>query len=152
MSTSIGACDRQGGSEDKRAKCPRCAGHGQKVAWQTVRSLAKAELPAEPTEAWLCRTNDCEVTYYADDLTLETADVAVVPGFKTSCGGLLCYCFGHSVEDVEEELARTGSTTVVERIRSEIKAGNCACESRNPSGRCCLGEVQKMVQLLRRTA
>ncbi len=27
-------------------------------------------------------------------------------------------------------------------IAREIKAGHCACEVKNPSGRCCLGDVR----------
>src|SRR6266481_8503338 len=31
--------------------------------------------------------------------------------------------------------------TVANRIAAEVKAGNCACEVKNPSGKCCLGDV-----------
>ncbi|HEY6324505.1 MAG TPA: hypothetical protein VJA16_23410 [Thermoanaerobaculia bacterium] len=33
-------------------------------------------------------------------------------------------------------------------IRERVQAGDCACEVRNPTGRCCLGEVQRVVREL----
>jgi len=32
-----------------------------------------------------------------------------------------------------------------------VKAGRCACEVKNPSGACCLGEVNKAVKDARET-
>jgi hypothetical protein len=29
---------------------------------------------------------------------------------------------------------------------TEVKAGNCACEMKNPSGKCCLGDVTRTVR------
>ncbi len=37
----------------------------------------------------------------------------------------------------------TGKSTVAERITTEVKAGHCACEVKNPSGKCCLGDVTR---------
>jgi mercuric ion transport protein len=31
-------------------------------------------------------------------------------------------------------------------ITAEVKAGNCACEVKNPSGKCCLGEIARAAQ------
>ena len=42
--------------------------------------------------------------------------------------------------------AETGRSTIAERIAAEVKAGNCACEVKNPSGKCCLGDVTRTVQ------
>ena len=33
--------------------------------------------------------------------------------------------------------------TLAERIKAEVQAGNCACEVKNPSGKCCLGNVTR---------
>ena len=43
---------------------------------------------------------------------------------------------------IREEIERTGWSTAGERICREVKAGTCECEIRNPSGRCCLGDVR----------
>jgi hypothetical protein len=40
-----------------------------------------------------------------------------------------------------EEILDTGKCTSPQWITAEVKAGNCACEIRNPQGFCCLGNV-----------
>jgi hypothetical protein len=70
----------------------------------------------------------------------------VDPGFKTPGDGLVCYCFGHLESEVSGEVARTGSSTVVDAIRQRIRSDGCACEVRNPTGRCCLPDVMRLVR------
>jgi hypothetical protein len=55
----------------------------------------------------------------------------------------ICYCFGFTRKDIEDEIAETGCSAVADRISAEVKAGRCACEVKNPSGKCCLGEVTR---------
>ncbi|MDA1193214.1 MAG: hypothetical protein O3A46_16180 [Candidatus Poribacteria bacterium] len=54
---------------------------------------------------------------------------------------LICYCFGHTEEEIEAEYRVHGKTTIPDRIRTEIASGTCECEFRNPTGKCCLGDV-----------
>jgi len=87
--------------------------------------------------------------YFGEDGTiLGTSDVRVIPSFKgrPSHNDLVCYCFLYSRKDIEVELKASGDTTIFERISAEVKAGNCACEVRNPSGKCCLGDVKRAIQ------
>jgi len=60
----------------------------------------------------------------------------------------LCYCFDFDEADVREEIVRTGESAIPQKISAMIKQGLCACETRNPSGACCLGEVTKTVTRL----
>lgn len=62
----------------------------------------------------------------------------------------ICYCFGYTRRMILNEVAETGYSTAADRIKPEVRAGNCACEIKNPSGRCCLGEVAAIVK--RRTS
>jgi hypothetical protein len=92
--------------------------------------------------------------YFGEDGTLlGTSDVRVIPSFKGSPGpnDLVCYCFLYSRQDIEDELKAGGDTTIFERITAEVQAGNCACEVRNPLGKCCLGDVRKAIQESRET-
>lgn len=97
---------------------------------------------------WLCREPECDAVYFGEDATVLTAsDMNVAPGFKSkSPDALVCYCFQHRRRDIEAELVAEGRTSIPDRITAEVKAGNCACEVRNPSGKCCLGDVQVAVQ------
>lgn len=132
--------------------CPRCKERGQQVARETVGAMAKLTVPAAllSHESFrYCATQTCPVVYYADsEAVLETRDVRVRVNAKDS--GLdvpLCYCFSHTRGSIADELAATGKSTASASVAREIKAGRCACEVKNPSGRCCLGEVRAYEKL-----
>lgn len=49
---------------------------------------------------------------------------------------LVCYCFGYSLKDIEDDLAEhQGRSQILERIIRGKKAGRCECASKNPEGR-----------------
>ena len=134
------------------SSCPRCKERGQQVARETVSAMAELTVPAAllAHESFrYCTTQTCPVVYYADgEAVLETRDLRVLLNAKES--GLdvpLCYCFGHTRRSIADELAATGKSTASATIAREIKAGRCACEVKNPSGRCCLGEVRAYEKL-----
>ncbi len=54
---------------------------------------------------------------------------------KASNMGIICYCFGHSVEDVRDDVLKNGRSLILERITAEKKAGGCDCATKNPKGR-----------------
>jgi len=128
--------------------CPVSNFRGKPVEWLTVAALTARRVPPRQ-DFWLCEDSDCDVVYFGEDGTLlQTSDLRVVPSFKgsPSQNDLVCYCFLYSRQDIEDELSTSGETTIFDRITAEVKAGNCACEVRNPSGKCCLGAVKQAVQ------
>jgi len=54
--------------------------------------------------------------------------------------------FNHTVGSISSEITESGKTTAVEEITAGIKAGQCACDIRNPQGDCCLGNVRAFVK------
>ena len=134
--------------EGNAARCPASGYEGKPVDWTTVAALTSGPVPSRQ-DFRLCRDPECEVVYYGSAGTvLRTGDLNVQPGFKEGSGGLVCYCFLHREADVARELAERGTTGIFDSIKRQVKAGNCACEVRNPSGKCCLGEVQGANQRL----
>lgn len=132
--------------------CPVDRSTGKPVGWLTVAALSRGPLPARQ-RFWLCRSPGCEVVYFGErGARLGTAELRVEPGFKNSADAVVCYCFLHRRSAIARELEETGSTTVLEAIKGEVQAGNCACEVRNPSGKCCLGEVQATIRQLQQQA
>jgi hypothetical protein len=98
-----------------------------------------------------CPSADCSVVYSAEggDVVFTTDDLRVRVGSKEHEDPIpLCYCFGFDEADVREEIARTGRSAIPQKITAMVKQGLCACEARNPSGSCCLGEVIKAVTRL----
>ncbi len=78
---------------------------------------------------------------------IEKSQVRVRVGIKETEDPIpVCYCFGFTQEDIFEEIHAIGITRIPDKIRAEVKAGNCACEINNPSGSCCLGDVNRAVK------
>lgn len=139
--------------KDATRNCPKCGQTGRSVAHATMRHLLKPEGldRMEEGDYRFCPNPDCRVVYFAEntDSTFTTEALQVRVGLKEREDPIpICYCFGHTVASARDELARTGRSTVVANITAEIKAGRCACETTNPAGSCCLGEVSKVVKEL----
>lgn len=47
----------------------------------------------------------------------------------------VCYCFQHSVTDIEQDVLRNGRSTIMEQITSASRQGRCQCAVKNPKGR-----------------
>jgi hypothetical protein len=120
------------------------------VGAETVQAILKPGLATSllAVERRFCRTPSCDVLYYGADGRLVEKSAAVVRvGIKERADPApLCYCFGFDRSDVRKEVAETGECTIPSRIAAEVRAGRCACEAKNPSGACCLGEVKKAVR------
>tara|TARA_R110002096_G_scaffold342549_5_gene535559 strand:- start:6152 stop:7198 length:1047 start_codon:yes stop_codon:yes gene_type:complete len=129
--------------------CPRCGQAGAKVGLVTLESLLNPEAKArlKPADWQLCTETDCEVIYFAESLPpFEKPDLTVRAGFKeTEAPRPVCYCFDHSIEEIEDEVTRTGTSTVFDDIRARMKDG-CWCETKSPRGACCLGAVNRAIR------
>ena len=131
--------------------CPVSGSRSKQVDLLTVRSLVR-QLPLgmPNTEYYFCEAVDCDVVYFAFDEQapiFRRADLSVRVGTKETADPIpVCYCFGFTRKDIHDEITETGHSTAAERITAEVKAGNCACEVKNPSGKCCLGSVVQVVK------
>ena len=139
--------------KDSARKCPMCGQTGRSVARETMRHMLKPELIDRMGERnyRFCSSPDCRVVYFAESASsiFTTDDLHVRVGLKEREDPIpICYCFGHTAASAHDEIARTGRSTVVASITAEIKAGRCACETTNPAGSCCLGDVSKVVKEL----
>ena len=96
-----------------------------------------------------CASPGCPVVYFSRECSFSTGDLRVRVGLKEKDGPIpLCYCFGFSEEAAREEIQAKGLTTIPQRIAVLVSERMCACEERNPSGACCLGEVTQTVKRL----
>ncbi len=130
--------------------CPVNGTRSRQVDILTVKSLVR-QLPLgmPDTPYYFCDSSNCEVVYFglnADAPRFRREDLLVRVGAKEAAEPIpVCYCFGFTRKDIEDEIAKTGHSTVADRITAEVRAGNCACEVKNPSGKCCLGDVTQAV-------
>ena len=134
-------------------RCGYCKGQSRSVSRKTVLLMLKPHLleQAMTGSYSFCASPDCPVVYFDEEGNnkFTTDNLRVVVGVKTSIDPIpLCYCFGFDVSHIRDEIARTGRTTIPERISVLIRKGLCACETRNPAGVCCLGEVNRVAKLV----
>jgi hypothetical protein len=102
------------------------------------------------TQYYFCEARDCDVVYFPLDPqapVFRRDDLLVRVGAKEEADPIpVCYCFGFTQKDIENEIVSTSRSTVAERISEEVRQGNCACEVKNPSGKCSLGDVTRIVR------
>ena len=138
-------CCGGNGLESTASRCPQSGSAGSAVDLRTVKALLTAAALGrlEPSDYRFCGDARCDVVYFnAAGSCFSTGDLRVPVWQKLPAGDrLLCYCFGESEATIRAEIEMTGRSTAADRIRHHIGAGRCTCETRNPKGRCCLGDV-----------
>ena len=139
--------------DDPQRGCRGCGGASRPVTRKTVLLMLRQELLDEAGEAEyrFCPDPDCRVVYFTEssDQYFTTEDLRVRVGLKEKGGEVpLCYCFGFNESHAREEIEGTGQSSIPQRIAALIRQGMCACPARNPSGACCLGEVNRAITRL----
>ena len=142
-------CTISPGSKDK-THCPKCGQKGLPVELITLKSLLvpKAMQNLDATESYsFCRTADCPVVYFSACRVFEKDELTVSVFQKETADPLpVCYCFGFSRQDILDEIYKTGKSTLQQQISDYVRQQQCACELRNPQGRCCLGNVAAVLK------
>jgi hypothetical protein len=133
------------------ANCPVCGTRGKAVDTQTLKAMLTVSLEAvRPIAYRFCRDENCPIAYFSTDgqQTFLETDLRerVHQKHLMDDDVFVCYCFRHTPGTIRAELMETGASTVVQQISAGIKAGQCACELRNPQGDCCLGNVTATVK------
>lgn len=90
------------------------------------------------TRYFYCDDPACEIAYFGEDGSAISRFRLRTPGVKdASDAGTLCYCFGVSRGDVLRQPA------IRQYVIQRTQTGDCACDVRNPSGRCCLKDFPR---------
>lgn len=48
---------------------------------------------------------------------------------------LICYCFGYTRNDLEQDFIKNGKSLIMGKIMAEKRLGRCQCVTNNPSGK-----------------
>ncbi len=134
--------------------CSACGKRGKTVSTLTVKSLVRAHMQVLTSVTFsFCRTPECEVVYFSNQAVFKKQDLKVRVGIKETTNPIpLCYCFEYSREDIRHDIETTGNTSILEKIKDEVRSGFCACEVKNPSGACCLGDITRAIQESKRNS
>ncbi|MCP5468546.1 MAG: MerC family mercury resistance protein [Deltaproteobacteria bacterium] len=132
--------------------CPKCGQKGKEVKPITLDSLltykAKAKLSLRK-EFRFCSEADCNIIYFHPETEERffRSDLRVRVGQKeTESPRPVCYCFNHTIEEIEAEVAATGSSKVLQEIVQKCRQGLDRCQETNPQGSCCLGNIQSIIK------
>lgn len=140
--------------DDPEHACTNCKGSSRPVTHKkTMLLMLKPERfnGVGESEYRFCSAPDCRVVYFTEGSgeNFTTDDMRVRVGLKEKTDPIpLCYCFGFDEANARAEITVTGRCTIPQRISALIKQGMCACPACNPSGACCLGEVNRAVKRL----
>lgn len=136
-------------AKDSTNCCPTCGSRSTKVKRITLESLLTPAATGTMTEGQyrFCDSSDCTTVYFTENQeTFSKDDLTVRVGVKEHTSPrCVCYCFDHTIEEIEAEVRTTGSSTVLDDIKARMKTG-CWCETKSPQGSCCLGTVGKYVE------
>lgn len=122
----------------------RCPGNGKE--YSTISSRTVMHQVYQPWQYdlygnlyYFCNDPNCEIVYFTDqNFTINKNSLRSQIGQKeTSERRILCYCFGIT----EEQFLKDAS--LKNYVISATKEKKCACEIKNPSGRCCLRDFPK---------
>jgi copper chaperone CopZ len=136
-------------SKPNHPPCPQCAKHGRAVKDITLRSLLREEFRSGiEGKTWqFCTTPKCPIVYFdSGGSTFHKDQLTVRVGIKeTTSPRPVCYCFDHTVEEIEDDIARSGKTGVLDDIKTRMKEA-CWCETTSPMGGCCLATVNGFIK------
>lgn len=127
--------------------CPKNGKVGLEVPLKTVKNFltgkALARLDPESPH-YLCQDPACPVVYYGQE-GVYTLEEVRFPIYDKGAS-LICYCFDWTREGLAEALSQ-GLDPVLQ-VEEGVRAKRCACDQRNPRGRCCLSTLKAEVARL----
>jgi bacterioferritin-associated ferredoxin len=129
--------------------CPVSGTRSKQVDLLTVKSLVRhLDFAMPATQYYFCASPGCDVVYFPSNPRAPafSRDDLLVRAKESNEEATVCYCFGISRRHIREEVKAAGESSLAEKIKAEIQAGRCACEVKNPSGRCCLGDVLQAIK------
>jgi hypothetical protein len=88
---------------------------------------------------YFCDDPECDVVYFGqDDSVINKSELRTIVGVKEKSGVFpICYCFGVSANQAAK------NPVVKAFVLQKAKEHVCECETRNPSGKCCLKDFPK---------
>lgn len=128
----------------KKFTCPINEQQYHEVEKKTILQHIQSPWEKNLTEEkyYFCNDPACDVVYFGiKGSIINKAELHTLVGKKEiNDDALLCYCFG-----ISKALAKENAE-IKAYVVQQTKEKNCACDIRNPSGRCCLKDFPKSIQ------
>lgn len=140
-------CSKQNCSATKG--CPQCGKISKSVELQTVVHQVKFPdvLSIVEDDYYFCDEQSCALVYFsASNKQIYKQQISV---FDSARAAKLCYCFDVDKEVYIQALANNSAAEIKQFVVQKTQASLCACEIKNPSGRCCLADFKKLEAISR---
>jgi hypothetical protein len=139
-------CCETSGRAPRQAACPVTGTLGTQVRLHTVKAILTEPSLRRlvPTTYYFCPEPACAIVYFSQQGERYSKDDLRTRVWQKEPAGsrLLCYCFGESEQTIAAEIAATGTSNALNRVKEHVRLGRCACDTRNPRGICCLADLR----------
>lgn len=137
------ACCTVQSAKHNHVLCPHNQVRGKAVGRITVQAIVRDLKVVGDDDYFVCESADCPVVYYSHQTQIEEDKLreTMYAKHKDNPEQLICYCFQHTTNAIHN------IPSIADDISTQVKLGRCACEARNPKGRCCLGDVRAVAKM-----
>ena len=59
---------------------------------------------------------------------------------------MVCYCFQHTGKEIKADFIKHNKSLIEINVRQKVKENLCSCKILNPKGKCCLGDIRKVIK------
>ncbi len=130
--------------------CPKCEQKGRAIEAATLDAqvVPKRLEKIHDHDDWkMCTTDSCDVVYFSGEDMVVMGDTIAIPFHKSEDPDrFVCFCFEHSVAEVEADVQAHGESEIRAAIKAACKEGRDDCKRKNPQGRCCLGNIGAVIK------
>ena len=132
-----------GSSNSSALECPNCGISCKNIGMKTLFHQVRFPdiLGIETGNYYYCHDKTCSVGYFSQEEVISKNQLRV---FAEPKDNKLCYCFDINTEQYVDSLKDGTAETIKNFVIQKTKAGDCACEIRNPSGQCCLANFKQL--------
>lgn len=125
-------------SSSTKQICPECGSSCKSVGMPTLYHQVRfpENLSIVIDSYYFCPAKTCPIAYFAN--AGNTIPKQHLRSYQAIQNDELCYCFDIDAEQYLAALKDRRAEPIKAFVMQRTKAGECACEIRNPSGQCCL--------------
>ena len=122
--------------------CPQCGTACKHVELLTLYNQVK--FPENQViisgSYYFCPSKSCATAYFSiAGINIPKQQLTT---YKAIQNDKLCFCFDINASDYLTALSTGNAEAIKNFVILRTKSGECACETRNPSGQCCLAKFK----------
>jgi hypothetical protein len=131
-------------SSNTKQICPECGATCKSVGIPTLYHQVRfpENQSIDIDSYYFCPEKTCPIAYFTN--AGNTIPKQYLRSYQAIQNGALCYCFDIDAEQYLSALKDCRAEPIKAFVMQRTKAGECACEIRNPTGQCCLANFNNL--------